>query len=210
MWDLTAGEAKATLTAHGHTVRCVTFSPGGRTLASGSFDKTVRLWDMPSGRPVAVLKKHRGGVRTLGYPVSSEFPLLGKRVQLFQRQMLALETDGSVMPASILDQDVLPITRIDGLNLPPVDPDVVAAMRQTLADSDRDPAFAAEALMLPGETTLAEEMAVVDVAAIHAVRESVRAVSGEKNSFSTSRPVPRATSATFDGSTPTRTRPGSA
>jgi hypothetical protein len=71
--------------------------------------------------------QHRGGVRTLGYPVSSEFPLLGKRVQLFQRQMLALETDGSVMPASILDQDVLPITRIDGLNLPPVDPDVVAS-----------------------------------------------------------------------------------
>src|SRR5260370_10137735 len=48
-------------------------------------------------------------------------------------------------------------------------------MRQTLADADRDPAFAAEALMLPSETTLAEEMAVVGVEAIHAVRESVRA-----------------------------------
>src|SRR5438132_2904845 len=71
--------------------------------------------------------QHRGGVRTLGYPVSSEFPLLGKRVQLFQRQMLEIETDGNAMPANILDQDVLPITRIDGLNLPPVDPDVVAS-----------------------------------------------------------------------------------
>src|SRR5260370_17459303 len=48
-------------------------------------------------------------------------------------------------------------------------------MRQTLADADRDPAFAAEALMLPSETTLAEEMAVVAVEAIHAVRQSVRA-----------------------------------
>jgi aminopeptidase N len=48
-------------------------------------------------------------------------------------------------------------------------------MRRTLADADRDAAFAAEALMLPSETTLAEEMAVVAVEAIHAVRESVRA-----------------------------------
>src|SRR5712692_2620319 len=70
--------------------------------------------------------QRRGGVRTFGYPVSSEFPLLGKRVQLFQRQMLEIESDGSIMPANILDQDVLPITHIDGLNLPPVDPDVVA------------------------------------------------------------------------------------
>ena len=31
----------------------------------------------------------------------------------------------------------------------PLDPDLVAAMRQTLADADRDPAFAAEALSLP-------------------------------------------------------------
>ena len=33
----------------------------------------------------------------------------------------------------------------------PLDPDLVAAMRQTLADADRDPAFAAEALLLPSE-----------------------------------------------------------
>jgi hypothetical protein len=71
--------------------------------------------------------QHRGGVRTLGYPVSNEFPLLGKRVQLFQRQLLEIGTDGTVMPANILDADVLPITHIDGLNLPPTDPDVVAA-----------------------------------------------------------------------------------
>src|SRR5438128_1012907 len=38
--------------------------------------------------------QRRGGVRTFGYPVSSEFPLLGKRVQLFQRQMLEVAPDG--------------------------------------------------------------------------------------------------------------------
>ncbi|HET6317417.1 MAG TPA: hypothetical protein VFG86_13230, partial [Chloroflexota bacterium] len=70
---------------------------------------------------------HRGGVRTLGYPVSNDFPLLGKRVQLFQRQMLEVRPDGSVSPASILDAQILPITHIDGLTLPPVDPDLVGA-----------------------------------------------------------------------------------
>src|SRR5207302_4983595 len=63
----------------------------------------------------------------------------------------------------------------DGRALPPLDADLVAAMRQTLADADRDPAFAAEALVLPSEATLGDEMSVVAVEAIHAVRESMRA-----------------------------------
>src|SRR5258708_40172425 len=44
--------------------------------------------------------QHRGGVRTFGYPVSSEFPLLGRRVQLFQRQMLGIAPDGVVTPSN--------------------------------------------------------------------------------------------------------------
>ncbi len=71
--------------------------------------------------------QHYGGVRTLGYPVSNEFPLLGKRVQLFQRAMLEIEADGTVNPADILSSTILPITHIDGLSLPPEDPDVVAS-----------------------------------------------------------------------------------
>ena len=61
----------------------------------------------------------------------------------------------------------------------PLDPDLVAAMRRTLADADRDPAFAAEALSLPSEAFLADQLAVVDVDAIHAAREGVRAALGE-------------------------------
>src|SRR5215469_13967765 len=61
-----------------------------------------------------------------------------------------------------------------GETFPRLDPDMIAAMRRTLADADRDPAFAAEALILPSELLLAEEMAVVDVEAIHAARESTR------------------------------------
>ncbi len=56
----------------------------------------------------------------------------------------------------------------------PLDPDLVTALRCILADADRDPAFAAEALGLPSETFLADQLAVVDVDAIHAARESAR------------------------------------
>jgi hypothetical protein len=71
--------------------------------------------------------QRHGAVRTLGYPVSSEFPLLGNRVQLFQRGMLQIDIDGNVSAANILNSDILPITHIDGLSLPPEDPDVIAA-----------------------------------------------------------------------------------
>jgi hypothetical protein len=71
--------------------------------------------------------QRHGGARTFGYPVSNEFPMLGKRVQLFQRALVEIESDGSVTPANILSADMLPITHIDGLSLPAEDPDVLAA-----------------------------------------------------------------------------------
>jgi len=66
-----------------------------------------------------------------------------------------------------------------GRGMPPLDPDLLAAMRQTLADADHDPAFAAEAMALPSENILADEMQVVAVEAIHAARESARRELGQ-------------------------------
>jgi aminopeptidase N len=62
----------------------------------------------------------------------------------------------------------------------PVDPALIEAMAATLALGDADPAFAAEALSLPSETFLADQMAVADVDAIHTVREHVRAAIGNE------------------------------
>jgi WD40 repeat protein len=46
------------LKGHTHSVRSVTFSPDGALLASGSLDKTVRLWRVSDGTPVRTLEVH--------------------------------------------------------------------------------------------------------------------------------------------------------
>jgi aminopeptidase N len=53
-------------------------------------------------------------------------------------------------------------------------PEFVAAFGRVLADAARDPAFGAEALALPSESYVGEQMAVVDPDAIHAVRVALR------------------------------------
>ncbi|KAJ9518263.1 hypothetical protein QJQ45_010258 [Haematococcus lacustris] len=52
---------------HGHrcAVRAVKLLPSHNLLATGSLDKTVRLWDLQAGRPLAVSRPHGGTVRCL-------------------------------------------------------------------------------------------------------------------------------------------------
>jgi aminopeptidase N len=55
---------------------------------------------------------------------------------------------------------------------------IIAAVAATLMDAGADGAFAAEAMTLPGENFLADQMAVADPDAIHAMREAARAAIG--------------------------------
>ncbi len=66
----------------------------------------------------------RGGVRTFGYPVSNVFLLFGMKVQVFQRQILQLRPDGAVQTMNILDEGLLPYTRMNGSTFPAPDPKV--------------------------------------------------------------------------------------
>jgi aminopeptidase N len=54
----------------------------------------------------------------------------------------------------------------------------VGAIDRLLADETLDAAFVAEAIVLPSEAFLADQMAEIDVEAIHAVREAARAQIG--------------------------------
>jgi len=60
-----------------------------------------------------------------------------------------------------------------------VDPGLIEAMSETLAQSEKDPAFVAEAMYLPGEAFLADQMEVADVDAIHGVRDIARMAIGD-------------------------------
>jgi aminopeptidase N len=62
----------------------------------------------------------------------------------------------------------------NGAELAPLDPDLLMALGRVLGDAEGDPAFAAEALTLPSEAFLADQLEVVDVDAIHTVREAAR------------------------------------
>jgi aminopeptidase N len=57
---------------------------------------------------------------------------------------------------------------------------VVEAVRQTLTNEALDPAFIAEAVLLPTEAFIGDQMLVVDPDAIHAAREALRGELGEE------------------------------
>jgi aminopeptidase N len=59
-----------------------------------------------------------------------------------------------------------------------IDQGLLGAFAATLRGADADPAFAAACLSLPAEAAVADRMAVVDVDAIHAVRQDLRAALG--------------------------------
>jgi aminopeptidase N len=62
---------------------------------------------------------------------------------------------------------------------PTLEQGLLDALAATLGEAETDPAFAAEALTLPSETFLADQMAVADVDAIHAARDFARVAVGQ-------------------------------
>jgi hypothetical protein len=62
-----------------------------------------------------------GGATTFGEPISREFMLFGKQVQLFQDAALQVLPDGSVSAMQLTDPGLVPTTQLDGLSVPPAD-----------------------------------------------------------------------------------------
>ncbi|MBC1242311.1 PD40 domain-containing protein, partial [Nostoc sp. 2RC] len=54
-----------TLTGHSSLVYSVVFSPDGKTLASGSSDKTIKLWDVSTSKAIKTLTGHSSWVNSV-------------------------------------------------------------------------------------------------------------------------------------------------
>jgi len=67
------GKEIVKLSGHADKVTCVAFNPkNGRILASCSYDKTIKLWDIDSQRCLGTLSAHRDAVYTLAFSSDGE------------------------------------------------------------------------------------------------------------------------------------------
>ncbi|NEP60579.1 MAG: protein kinase [Symploca sp. SIO2G7] len=67
-------QLRRTLSGHKDTVRAVVITPNGQIMVSGSYDQTIRLWELPSGKLLRTLLSHTH--RVTGIAISSDGKLL--------------------------------------------------------------------------------------------------------------------------------------
>ena len=59
------GKKIGELAGHRDSINSVCFSPDGKLLASGGWDKTVRVWELGTWRELLRLDGHLGGVNAV-------------------------------------------------------------------------------------------------------------------------------------------------
>lgn len=76
--DVDTGKETASLKAHeGETITSLAFSPDGRLLATGGFDRRIRLWDTASGKLLNKLEGHKVLIYSVAFSRDGQFIVSG-------------------------------------------------------------------------------------------------------------------------------------
>jgi WD40 repeat protein len=117
LWDTTSGKEVRAL--EGSDIRCLAFSPDGKTLATGGADRSIRLWDVDSGKETWRNLSHERAVETVLFApdgktllsagsnygdiyfwdVSHRKEIRRIRMEEYNTQVLALSPDGKILAA---------------------------------------------------------------------------------------------------------------
>jgi WD40 repeat protein len=82
--DASTGRVRRTLNGHTRPVCSLSVSPDGRQLATSSWDRTVRLWDISAGRELSVLPEQPATVFAVAFsPAGSLLATAGRQVSIW-------------------------------------------------------------------------------------------------------------------------------
>jgi len=128
IWDLAKFETVQVLRDHSHYIECVTFSPAtltsietiegkvykgqqipGNFLASGSRDKTIKIWETSTGQCIVTLVGHDNWVRALQFHPSGKYLISvsdDKSIKVWDlKQMKAIKTINDAHPHFVSTMD---------------------------------------------------------------------------------------------------------
>ena len=108
---------KKTLTGHTSSVYSVAFSPDGKSIVSGSFDKTIKLWNAQSGKLLQTLKGHSNSVHSVAFSPDGKSIVSSSSDKTIKLWNIAKLNDPMFIEKQIKKFEGYLGMRIDGLEL---------------------------------------------------------------------------------------------